>query len=323
MQKETHHSQMSFHENSFQTIEQYSKSLPSLNLEGFQLSNGDFNGQSNTLSTSEFQISSRTAEVKHTQHGILDDGYIGFLFPIKDLTYLQNGRLIKNDSQIVAYENLEFQTIYPKNHAHFAILLSTSALNNYISDDETVSFLKNCECIQNTSVCPAQKLKLTQSLHSIHTTLQLLLKGNGSQLACKDCCDSLFYALNDYQNYHSHSTSSKPKKLQHREKLLQRVLEYIYSANIKELTISTLIKDVHTSSRSLQYCFSELLNTTPKNFLIKLRLNHIRKELLLSSADETKITHVANSFGVTNIGRFKKDYEIFFNETPKETLQIN
>jgi len=51
-----------------------------------------------------------------------------------------------------------------------------------------------------------------------------------------------------------------------------------------------------------------------------MRLNMIRNKLLATSPIEKTITQVASEFGVVNMGRFKQDYENFFNESPRQTL---
>ena len=304
-------------ENTFQTLEEYSNTFPELNLDGYQLSEGKFNGHSKRLSTDGFQIALRSANTQHIQIGRVNSGYIAMIFPLKNPAYICDGKLYRADSQLVRYGNTESKIICPKEHKHLTLLIKSKELADYLAEDEIELFIKACKQLQYNKVSIPRKSLLTRHLYHLYETFQQLLKHPCSLLAYQDCYDSLFYAVNDYHLFHC---EENPIKISNKERLLARALEYIHNTNLQTLTVSTLTKGIHASSRSVQYSFSELLGMTPKHYLITLRLNAIRDALLRATSTETTITRIANQYGVVNIGRFKKDYETFFNESPRETL---
>jgi len=305
-------------ENSFQTMEEYSTAIAGLNVEGHQLSKGNFNGKSKILSTDNFQIGIRTAKAKHIQIGCVNKGYIAMVFPLKRTDYIFNGKSLQDNSQLIAYDNVEAKLILPEGHKHITLLINSTELANYISEDEVKLFFNACKHLHQNKISITRKTLLTEHLCHIYKVLQQLSEQPSNLLAYQDCYDSLFYSINDYHTFHN---NEKLVKITNRERLLARALDYIHNTDLQTLTISNLITGVHASSRSIQYCFSELLGMTAKNYLITIRLNAIRKELLELVPKENTMTQVANKFGVVNIGRFKQDYEKFFHESPRETLK--
>jgi len=304
-------------ENSFQTMEEYSAVISHLKLQGQQLSKGYFNGTSSMLSADDFQIGVRTAEVKHLQAGQIDSGNIGMIFPMQGSNYIHNERIQYDDTQIIAYENGESTVIFPKNHQHLVLFFNTKKLNNYLTETETALFMNACKHLACNKISISHKKILVNHLYHLYENFQNLSNQPYNILAYQDCYESLFYALNEYHSFH---TKIDLIKINNKERLLSRALEFIHCSDLKTLTVSSLIKGIYSSSRSVQYCFSDLLGITAKKYIVIMRLNMIRKKLLSTSPIDKTITQVASEFGVVNMGRFKQDYENFFNESPRQTL---
>lgn len=303
---------------SFQTIEEYSSALHGLDLSGYQLSKGDFNGRSKIISADNFQLGIREADAKHFQNAKISKGKIGLIFPLVQDEYICNGKGLGPEKQYVIFNGDENKIIFPEKHKHISLMIDINDLQQYLSEDEVQILIDTYRDMSNGMVSSDRKLLLTQKLYNLFEAFKQIVKiPENSQLVYQDSRDSLFYALNNYQQAH---LPKKIEKVKNNERLLSRALDYIHSESLKTLTVSSLVNNIHASSRSIQYCFSELLGISPKKYLVRLRLNAIRNELNESSPNEKTITNIANNYGVVNIGRFKQDYEKFFNETPKETL---
>ena len=304
--------------NSIQSIEEYSNSLRGLQLDGCQLSRGDFNGDSNLLTSQNFQLGVRESEAKHFQNATVAEKKVGMIFPLIQEEHISNGKIIGPEKQYIILHGDENRIIFPDNNKHISLLFHTDQLDNYFSEDEVQHFMTTCKDLSNSMVSSDKKLLITQKLYNLFEDFKVLDKRiDKNPLAYEDAYESLFYALNSYQEAHS---SKIFERVKNNERLLARALEYIHSEPLQTITVSSLVKNIHASSRSIQYCFSELLGMSPKKYLVRLRLNAIRRELNISSPTEKTITNIANNYGVINIGRFKQDYEEFFNETPRETL---
>ena len=307
-------------EDSFQSIEQYSHAIAGLDLDGYQLSRGDFNGVTQLVSAESFTLSLRAAKSRHIQIGHVDAEHVAMIYPLKDLDYIVNGRRYGHNQQIITYSNSESKILFPEDHEHFTLLINTSNLNNFFEQNENEIFLDSCKNFASNKIATNKKSEITRNITEIFKTFKYLLDHPCSLLAYKDSYDTLFYAIKEY---YISDDQTQLLKTQNRERLLARALEYIHNSDLKNLSVSELIKETHASSRSIQYCFSKLLGTTPKKYLVKVRLNAIRKDLLLADPKQETITSIAQQYGVINIGRFKQDYQRFFNEAPLQTLNRN
>jgi len=303
---------------SSQTIEEYSNAIPALDLRSSQLSKGNFNGHSKLIMSQNFSLAIREADTTHIQNAKIGLGKIGMMFPLVQNEYISNGKSLGPDKQYIMFNGDENKIIYPKKHKHITLILDTNGLQKYFSEDEAQILIDTYQDMSNGMVSSDRKLLLTQKLYNLFEDFKELDKRiDKNPLAYEDAYESLFYALNNYQEAH---TSKVFERIKNNERLLARALEYIHSEPLQTITVSSLVKNIHASSRSIQYCFSELLGMSPKKYLVRLRLNAIRRELNDSCPTEKTITNIANNYGVINIGRFKQDYEEFFNETPRETL---
>ena len=74
------------------------------------------------------------------------------------------------------------------------------------------------------------------------------------------------------------------------------------------------------SRRKLNYCFQEVLGTTPVAYMRAIRLNGVRRELL--AADEGgRVYDIAVRWGFWHFSQFSVDYKRQFGELPSRTLQ--
>ena len=87
-----------------------------------------------------------------------------------------------------------------------------------------------------------------------------------------------------------------------------------------ELSASTIAARVGVSLRSLEVGFREFRQSTPTQYLRKIRLERARAELSAPSASTT-VTSVALSNGFFHLARFSAYYFSAFAETPSQTLR--
>ena len=73
------------------------------------------------------------------------------------------------------------------------------------------------------------------------------------------------------------------------------------------------------STRALQYGFRAFLDTTPMQYLKRVRYERARA-LLLSGRCGRKIRDIAAEIGCANLSQFSRDYRSVFGETPSDTL---
>jgi AraC-like DNA-binding protein len=102
--------------------------------------------------------------------------------------------------------------------------------------------------------------------------------------------------------------------------VVKRAERFIEEHSNEPITISDVAAHVNVSVRSLQAGFKSFRNKTPMEFLRRVRLQHVRHELV-NPTRTTTVTDVALRWGFLHLGRFSKMYKTEFNENPAMTLR--
>lgn len=103
-------------------------------------------------------------------------------------------------------------------------------------------------------------------------------------------------------------------------KHVKQAEDYII-ANLKEpLSIDDLVAITGVSQRSIFEGFRSFRGTTPMKYVLQLRLEKVREELLKSGPDRS-VTDIAIKWGFSQLGRFSVSYKKVYGESPSETLK--
>lgn len=102
---------------------------------------------------------------------------------------------------------------------------------------------------------------------------------------------------------------------------VRRVIDYLQVHAAALPTMLELCKIAHLSERSLEYGFREYLGITPIRYLRLIRLNGVRRELLIACPESVKVIDIALIWGFLEMGRFAGEYRQLFQELPSETLR--
>ena len=79
---------------------------------------------------------------------------------------------------------------------------------------------------------------------------------------------------------------------------------------------------MNISRRELEYAFRATFDSSPWEFLQKLRLNAVYRQLRSDALDYPgRITDAAMAYGINHLGRFPAQYRELFGERPSETLR--
>ena len=96
----------------------------------------------------------------------------------------------------------------------------------------------------------------------------------------------------------------------------------ILHANINERFNSAMLThELGISQRQLQRLFKERYGISPKRYLLNLRINAVRKELLLADPKTATISGIALKYHFFDLNHFSKAYKMLFGELPSHTLQ--
>jgi AraC family ethanolamine operon transcriptional activator len=119
------------------------------------------------------------------------------------------------------------------------------------------------------------------------------------------------------------TTPSRDKRINQSKRCegVRHVIDYLHSYGETIPTIPELCKIAKLSERNLQYGFKEYLGITPIRYLRLLRLNGVRRDLLISNNKKDRVVDVALNWGFIELGRFAREYRQLFQELPSATLK--
>lgn len=108
---------------------------------------------------------------------------------------------------------------------------------------------------------------------------------------------------------------------QARKAIVEDARRYVLTHLHDTVTIAELCNALNTSRRTIQYCFQEVLNTNPVQYLRAIRLNSVRRELRQANPATRQVQDVAARWGFWHMSHFARDYRAMFGELPSDTLR--
>lgn len=103
--------------------------------------------------------------------------------------------------------------------------------------------------------------------------------------------------------------------------IVREACKYIGRNLAGAISTDALSDATSASRRTLFRAFSKLLGDTPQDYIRRLRLHRIRRDLI--SMTTTTVSGAAHQWGVgQDLGRFSRDYRELFGENPSVTLAL-
>jgi len=87
------------------------------------------------------------------------------------------------------------------------------------------------------------------------------------------------------------------------------------------LSVADISRELGISVRSLQIAFRAHRGQSPREALVAVRLDEVRRRLLVAADDGTSVTDAAMSAGFAHLGRFAGAYRRAYGEAPSDTLR--
>ncbi len=103
--------------------------------------------------------------------------------------------------------------------------------------------------------------------------------------------------------------------------LLRRALSYIHDNAHHDITVSDIAAAVNVTPRSVQYSFRQHLQTTPLEYLRRVRLDRAHRELQSADPSMDTVMAIAGRWGFGHAGRFSRIYKQAFGTSPSQTLR--
>jgi AraC-like DNA-binding protein len=102
---------------------------------------------------------------------------------------------------------------------------------------------------------------------------------------------------------------------------LRRAVIFIDENVGRDISAADIAGAAHTSIRAVQLAFRRHLDTTPMNYLRRVRLERARRQLLAADPTRTTVTSIACRWGFASPGRFTAYYRAAYGVLPSEALK--
>lgn len=104
-------------------------------------------------------------------------------------------------------------------------------------------------------------------------------------------------------------------------RMLRRALDFIRDNAQYDITIRDIASAADVTPRAIQYAFREHMDTTPLEYLRRIRLERAHRELKSADPAYDTVTSIAGRCGFSHPGRFSSAYKQVFGTEPSRTLR--
>lgn len=105
------------------------------------------------------------------------------------------------------------------------------------------------------------------------------------------------------------------------DRVIRQALEFLRTQDGQDMHVEHLCRAIDVAERSLLRAFHRFFGVGPTQYLKLRRLNKVHRALQARGCEQTTVTDVLTTFGVTELGRFAGEYKALFGERPSETLK--
>lgn len=102
---------------------------------------------------------------------------------------------------------------------------------------------------------------------------------------------------------------------------LKDAVTFIHRNAAGDVGVGDVAAAVHLTPRAVQYLFRQRLDTTPTEYLRRVRLHRAHQDLMNSDRPGTTVTEVAQRWGFAHTGRFAVLYRQAYGQSPHTTLK--
>lgn len=118
------------------------------------------------------------------------------------------------------------------------------------------------------------------------------------------------------------ATEPRPHdRTDHKPELLRRAIEFMDANATNDIALADIAEAVHVTPRAVQYMFRHHLDTTPLQYLRRLRLHYAHQQLLAADRSNDTVTEIAARWGFAHTGRFAVLYRQTYGQSPHTTLR--
>ena len=287
-----------------------------------QLAKAPFKGSLMTLNIPDISIYklSWNCLVNVVGNKAIDCFSFGTLFQVKGRQPLAHGVPINNNC-LFAFGDMEANFITSSEQLQIVLVVIKKDIFwdfakqfEYFDLDDTFFQTRNAMNLNEMQFVPYHKY-LQEIIYLSEYQPQVLQQNSiMEKLIRSDLLPLLLDTLQD-----TAITSIPPPKA--RVEIVKATQKFIKANLHHPLTLEDICQAVFASRRSLIYGFEDIFGMGPMSYLKMLRLNGVRRALLVADPQFNKVKEIALNWGFWHLGHFCQDYKKMFGEAPSKTLK--
>lgn len=102
---------------------------------------------------------------------------------------------------------------------------------------------------------------------------------------------------------------------------LKQAVAFIHRHVAGDVSINDIAAAVHLTPRAVQYLFRRQLDTTPTEYVRRVRLHRAHDELIAAEPSNSTVAEIAQRWGFAHTGRFAVLYRQTYGQSPHATLK--
>ena len=102
---------------------------------------------------------------------------------------------------------------------------------------------------------------------------------------------------------------------------LKGAVSFIHCHASDDIGVNDIAAAVHLTPRAVQYLFRRNLDTTPTEYVRRVRLHRAHQDLIAASRSTATVTEIAQRWGFAHTGRFAVVYRQAYGQSPHTTLR--
>src|SRR5450830_885350 len=287
-----------------------------------QLSSGGFEGYVSEMRFDDLHLFMEYSSQSLFQNGLLPEDVIAVGVPLQfSGNGLFCGSACNHQSMHIFSGKNGFEFFSPTQLVMAGISVKRDALLNTLNAEDAELALRhisqaNLLHLDNARTNAVRDF-MAGAFAMIHQHPQLLQSTQNSSSLSQSVVSLLTECLVD-------SADSPDKAMQHSAmtnakcwNIIAETRELVRKNADMPVSVAEVCQQLGISRRTLQYCFQNLLNTTPMAYLRAERLNGVRAML----RTENSVTEAAAHWGFWHFGHFSQEYKKMFGELPSVTFK--
>ena len=280
----------------------------------YQLSNSPFWGKTEVLYDSAITFTRRTLKSSIIERGKSPTSLRAFTFHSVSDKFIRSGvPFVKGDVSVSSSGN-PFTSFTLEGCHYHTLVASDGFARKMLSDKEWKTYLEINKDERTVVVKNSHECK--PIIGVIDHALNDLANGKLVETNASEINDIRQALLKKLVVMIKHAKLEKPRA-NASSRLLYKASEAIMNTRYKNITVEELADKTGTSRRNLELVFRSQIGLSPKQFILNVRLNRIRYELLTNS--HANVNGVVKRHGIKHLGHFSKAYKNLFLELPSET----